>query len=62
MNNKKKSIVIDDYNLSLEKGTGIATYARNLNYLLHDKNFDVNVLFGKPTLPGKSDFIKKISL
>jgi len=61
MNNKNKSIVIDGRNLSLENGTGIATYARNLSYLLNDMGFDINVLYGKPKLPGKSDFIKEIS-
>lgn len=39
-------IFIDGYNLSLEQGTGVATYARNLSYALRDLQAEVGVLYG----------------
>jgi len=39
-------VVIDGFNLSLEKGTGVATYARNLSYCLRDIGCEVGVLYG----------------
>jgi glycosyltransferase involved in cell wall biosynthesis len=44
-------ILVDGYNLSLERGTGIATYARNLTYSLKDMGHTVDVLYGL-RLPG----------
>lgn len=40
-------ILIDGYNLGLEKGTGIATYARNLSYEIAGLGHEVEVLYGK---------------
>ena len=37
-------ILIDGRNLGLEKGTGVATYARNLSYELHEMGHVVEVL------------------
>lgn len=45
--NKKLHVCIDGLNLSLTKGTGIATYARNLGNRLHQTGFKVSVLFDK---------------
>jgi len=39
-------VLIDGFNLSLEKGTGVATYARNLSYSLRDLGCEVGVLYG----------------
>ncbi|MBR0678881.1 glycosyltransferase family 4 protein [Roseomonas eburnea] len=39
-------IFIDGYNLSLEQGTGVATYARNLSFCLRDIGGEVGVLYG----------------
>jgi glycosyltransferase involved in cell wall biosynthesis len=39
-------IFIDGYNLALEQGTGVATYARNLSYCLRDLGAEVGVLYG----------------
>lgn len=44
---KKLHVCIDGLNLALIKGTGIATYARNLANLLHQKGYKVSVLFDK---------------
>jgi glycosyltransferase involved in cell wall biosynthesis len=42
-------IFIDGYNLSLEQGTGVATYARNLSFGLRDLGAEVGVLYGTRT-------------
>jgi glycosyltransferase involved in cell wall biosynthesis len=56
-----KKIMIDGRNLNLEKGTGVATYARNLSYCLRDIGYEVDVLYGNKTAHGQSDLIKEIS-
>ncbi|MBN9070757.1 MAG: glycosyltransferase [Rhizobiales bacterium] len=38
--------MVDGLNLSLEKGTGIATYARNLTFALKDLGHEVDMLYG----------------
>lgn len=43
---RKPSIYIDGLNLSLEQGTGVATYARNLSFALRDLGAEVGVLYG----------------
>jgi glycosyltransferase involved in cell wall biosynthesis len=45
-NGKRPFVMIDGFNLSLEKGTGVATYARNLSFALRDLACDVGVLYG----------------
>jgi glycosyltransferase involved in cell wall biosynthesis len=42
----RKRVLVDGYNLSLEKGTGIATYARNLTSNLGTLGHGVDVLYG----------------
>jgi glycosyltransferase involved in cell wall biosynthesis len=42
----KPFVVIDAFNLALEKGTGVATYARNLSFNLRDLDCEVGVLYG----------------
>ncbi|MBR0655022.1 glycosyltransferase family 4 protein [Plastoroseomonas arctica] len=39
-------IFLDGYNLALEQGTGVATYARNLSFGLRDLGAEVGVLYG----------------
>jgi glycosyltransferase involved in cell wall biosynthesis len=43
---KRPFVMIDGFNLGLEKGTGVATYARNLSFALRDLACDVGVLYG----------------
>ena len=45
-NGKRPFVMIDGFNLGLEKGTGVATYARNLSFALRDLACDVGVLYG----------------
>ena len=43
-------LFIDGYNLALDQGTGVATYARNLSFALGRLGFGVGVLYGtRPT-------------
>ena len=46
---RKPRIYIDGFNLSLEQGTGVATYARNLSFALRDLGAEVGVLYGART-------------
>ena len=41
-------IYLDGFNLALEQGTGVATYARNLSFALRDLGAEVGVLYGNP--------------
>jgi len=56
-----KRIMIDGRNLNLEKGTGVATYARNFSYCLRDLNYQVEVLYGNRAAPGQTDLMKEIA-
>src|SRR5262245_33094462 len=57
----KPSILIDGYNLGLNKGTGIATYARNLSYALRDLDYGVDVLYGSRASPGYNSILKEVA-
>lgn len=46
MSTRRPRIFIDGYNLALEQGTGVATYARNLSFGLRDLGAEVGVLYG----------------
>jgi glycosyltransferase involved in cell wall biosynthesis len=56
-----KRIMIDGRNLELEKGTGVATYARNLSYTLHALDYSVEILYGSRSSPGNSDLMREIA-
>ncbi len=43
---QKPRVYIDGYNLSLQQGTGVATYARNLSLALRELGAEVGVLYG----------------
>jgi glycosyltransferase involved in cell wall biosynthesis len=47
----RQKILIDGYNLGLETGTGVATYARNLSFCAHDLDYDVDILYGTRSAP-----------
>ena len=49
-------ILIDGMNLALEKGTGVATYARNLSYCLKRSGHEVVALYGK-SVPRSGDAV-----
>ena len=54
-------VVVDGFNLALEKGTGVATYARNLTQSLHENGHEVHVLYGQPGAAGKNDLLREIA-
>lgn len=54
-------VMIDGRNLGLEKGTGVATYARNLSYCLRDLGYEVEVLYGNGAAPGHTNLMKEIA-
>ncbi|WP_244474005.1 MULTISPECIES: glycosyltransferase family 4 protein [unclassified Rhizobium] len=56
-----RTIVIDGFNLDLEKGTGIATYARNLSYEVHSLGHNVEVLYGTRGAPSRNPLIQEIA-
>ena len=53
-------ILIDGYNLGLEKGTGVATYARNLSYELGALGHEVDVLYGNRASATRNDLLREI--
>lgn len=59
--NTGKNILIDGYNLGLEKGTGVATYARNLSYELRNLGHSVSVLYGQPGGTPRDPLLREIS-
>ncbi|UFN50421.1 glycosyltransferase family 4 protein [Roseomonas sp. OT10] len=54
-------ICIDGYNLGLEQGTGVATYARNLSFRLGAMGASVDVLYGTRASPSKDPLIREIA-
>jgi len=55
------TILIDGYNLGLEKGTGVATYARNLSYELGALGYSVDVLYGNRSNYARDPLLREIS-
>ncbi|NVE94953.1 glycosyltransferase family 4 protein [Altererythrobacter sp. JGD-16] len=53
--------MIDGYNLGLEKGTGVATYARNLSYEVHELGHRVSVLYGNRSSYQRDELLNEIS-
>ena len=58
---KQKTILIDGYNLGLEKGTGVATYARNLSYEIHELGHRVSVLYGNSGGKNRDALMREVS-
>jgi glycosyltransferase involved in cell wall biosynthesis len=58
---KRPRIFIDGHNLALEQGTGVATYARNLSFALHDIGAEVGVLYGTRAAPSRNLLIREIA-
>lgn len=56
-----KRVLIDGYNLGLEKGTGVATYARNLSYELKALGHEVAVLYGNRAAPSRDRLLREIA-
>lgn len=54
-------ILIDGYNLGLQKGTGVATYARNLSYEISNLGHSVSVLYGNRAAPSRDKLLREIT-
>lgn len=53
-------ILIDGYNLGLEKGTGVATYARNLSYEIGNLGHQIDVLYGNRASATRDELLREI--
>ncbi|WP_260929618.1 glycosyltransferase [Novosphingobium sp. 9] len=56
-----RTILIDGYNLSLQKGTGVATYARNLSKEIGAIGHDVAVLYGSRSSMSRDALLREVS-
>ena len=56
-----KNVMIDGYNLGLDKGTGVATYARNLSHEIHNLGHAVSVLYGNRASTSRDALLREIS-
>jgi glycosyltransferase involved in cell wall biosynthesis len=54
-------VLIDGYNLGLEKGTGVATYARNLSFALGALGHEVGVVYGGRASAFREALIREIA-
>ncbi|HVT26451.1 MAG TPA: glycosyltransferase family 1 protein [Lacipirellulaceae bacterium] len=58
---EKKRVLIDGFNLGLEAGTGVATYARNLTFCARDLGYHVDVLYNVRAAPGSNKLMREIA-
>jgi hypothetical protein len=54
------NITLDGYNLALDKGTGVATYGRNLSSVLKYLGAEINVLYGSSIKEKHEDLLKEV--
>jgi glycosyltransferase involved in cell wall biosynthesis len=54
------SIMLDGFNLSLEKGTGVATYGRNLSHALQKLDCKVGVIYGAPISSKDDSLLREV--
>ncbi len=60
-NTMSRRIYFDGLNLSLERGTGIATYTRVLAQIARDLGHEIGVVYSLPQRPAKSPLMREIS-
>ena len=53
-------IIFDGFNLALEEGTGVATYARMLTKVAHDLGHRVGIIYGSPQAPSRNPVLREI--
>jgi glycosyltransferase involved in cell wall biosynthesis len=56
-----RRIYFDGLNLSLERGTGIATYTRMLTRVARDLGLEIGVVYSSPQWPAKNLMMREIS-
>ncbi len=54
-------LLVDGFNLALQKGTGVATYARNLTYCLKGMGHEVAILYGIDGARSKTALLREVS-
>lgn len=54
-------VAIDGYNLGLDKGTGVATYGKNLSRVAKSIGCEVGVLYGRKSVKNKNPLLKEIA-
>src|SRR5208337_856834 len=54
-------IFYDGLNLSLPRGTGIATYTRMLVHAAHDLGHEVGVVYSTPFTPSRDPLLREIA-
>jgi glycosyltransferase involved in cell wall biosynthesis len=59
---RRATVCIDGFNLALAKGSGIATYGRNLLSTLADMGLDGQVLYGPPARRASSNVLNETAL
>ena len=52
---------LDGYNLALDQGTGVATYARNLSFAMGRLGYETGVLYGTRAAPSLNPLIREIA-
>jgi len=57
----RRSIMLDGYNLALEKGTGVATYARNLSFECKELGYNTEILYGSRASPSADKLMREIA-
>lgn len=57
----RRTVMIDGYNLALEAGTGVATYARNLSFACGDLGYRTEILYGTRASPSADPLLREIS-
>ena len=55
-----RRIYFDGLNLSLEHGTGIATYTRTLAHIARQLGYEVGVVYGSPQRPARDPLLREI--
>ena len=58
---RRARVFLDGYNLALDQGTGVATYARNLSFALQRLGCEVGVLYGTRAAPSRDPLIREIA-
>src|SRR4051794_33456531 len=56
-----RRIYFDGLNLSLDHGTGIATYTRMLADVVRDLGYEPGVIYSSPQRPAKNQILREIS-
>jgi glycosyltransferase involved in cell wall biosynthesis len=54
------TVGIDGFNLALDRGTGVATYGRNLSHVLKDMGARVDVLYGAAIKAKHDELLKEV--